>query len=575
MLRFPNPGSDLRNYVAVYNAIYREYFPRVVGLDDIVKATVTANLATSSGHSGNQAIARSTRADRSRDPLYNQLKMYAELYRSLGWLHPTSESSLKYTFTQAGSQLVEAGDYYLPFVEECVLGISYPSHVLNILGNFNIRPFALLLKTMLVCDDCLSRDEMIIGPLSTENDQEEKCLIYLENLIFNARKSSEAIEEQLLKLSIKRNIQINTLRNYTRFPIAIMRDCGWTEKSRSYYTGSTKQFEVHKLTSKGKRLAEKLNAATDLRIGVIDKLDSLQKEIISKYSYYGMLERSGFDTSGIEDDATQIREEFDKLKHTLQIDNKNLLFSPFQSLSVSDISNIFPLEISANQNTKEHVSQYRIDRNLLSNGVGRDSREHLFKKADSVKRFQVAINDDNALYVLLRDYIDKNKELRIASRLFSKSRKADTKNEFYPLIQNLFRILGFNCDYSRPGVNYQRWDACIRFDSTTIPIEIKSPTEELFLSTKAVRQALENKIILLSRSPHLTLPDSTSLIIGYQIPSERAEMANLIDDIQKTYSFKIGVIDLETLSYLAMRLIRDQVGISDTVIRSLNGFLYV
>ncbi|MES2143060.1 MAG: hypothetical protein V4516_01585 [Pseudomonadota bacterium] len=37
---------------------------------------------------GEEAVARSTRADRSRDPLYNQLKMYAELFRTLGWLHP-------------------------------------------------------------------------------------------------------------------------------------------------------------------------------------------------------------------------------------------------------------------------------------------------------------------------------------------------------------------------------------------------------------------------------------------------------------------------------------------------------
>ena len=42
-------------------------------------------------------------------------------------------------------------------------------------------------------------------------------------------------------------------------------------------------------------------------------------------------------------------------------------------------------------------------------------------------------------------------------------------------------------------------DAYVKVNSVDIPIEIKSPTEEEFLSTKAVRQALENKIILLSR----------------------------------------------------------------------------
>src|ERR1700681_2278525 len=130
MLRFPNPGSTITNFISVYTAAFERLNGFVVGLDDIVAVVVAANLATSSGYMGDQAVARSTRADRSRDPLYNQLKMYAELFRALGWLHPTPGSSLNYTFTLLGRQVVAAGDNYMPLFRESVLGIVFPSRIL-------------------------------------------------------------------------------------------------------------------------------------------------------------------------------------------------------------------------------------------------------------------------------------------------------------------------------------------------------------------------------------------------------------------------------------------------------------
>ena len=99
MLRFPNPGSTIENIVSVYGAACARLAGQTVTLDDLVAAVVKANLATSSGYMGEEAVAPSKRADRSRDQLYNQLKMYAELFRSLGWLHPTPERALNYTFT--------------------------------------------------------------------------------------------------------------------------------------------------------------------------------------------------------------------------------------------------------------------------------------------------------------------------------------------------------------------------------------------------------------------------------------------------------------------------------------------
>ena len=85
----------------------------------------------------------------------------------------------------------------------------------------------------------------------------------------------------------------------------------------------------------------------------------------------------------------------------------------------------------------------------------------------------------------------------------------------------LFRVMGLDCQASRPGDNGARWDAIIVDSEESIPIEIKSPTEEQHLSLKAIRQALENKVILLSRETHPTLPETTSLAVGYSTACPR------------------------------------------------------
>ena len=144
---------------------------------------------------------------------------------------------------------------------------------------------------------------------------------------------------------------------------------------------------------------------------------------------------------------------------------------------------------------------------------------------------------------------------------------------FYPLISTLFKIIGFDCSFSRPGDNGARWDAIIDDPRRSIPIEIKSPTEEQHISIKAIRQALENKIILLSRKTHVTEPDVTSLAVGYYLPNDRAEVSRLISDIKMTYGYKIGVIDLYSLLSMAISVLVDGKGIEKELLFSLEGLI--
>lgn len=569
MLRFPNPGSTIANFVAVYTAAFERLNGFMVGLDDIVSVVVAANLATSSGYMGDEAVARSTRQDRSRDPLYNQLKMYAELFRALGWLHPTEDSSLSYTFTLLGRQVIAAERNYLPIFGESVLGISYPSHVLKVKGDFDLRPFAFILRTMLAAGGYLSRDEIIVGPLSANSDRNSDAATHLATTIAGLRANAKQINGSLAKLATQRKTQINTLRNYTRWPIAVLRDCGWVQKAPASYRDGT-HFEVFRLTAEGASVAQRVSRAFDIRLDQIDTLPLPEKTALSLEAHYAMLGRAGFELTPVVPRLESLRPAIEAARRRLRIPSGHeLLFSPFQSLSIPDIQAIFPSEKAA-------LIDRQGGRDPLTTTVGRGSRDHLFVAPILIPAVREGKGEGvEAVKREILNLLKRCGSVAAAARAFAEAHASDTKTSFYPLISHLFQILGYRSDYSRAGVNYQRWDACVWLGDAAIPIEIKSPTEELYLSTKSVRQALENKIVLLSRGGLTTRKELTSLIVGFKIPNERAEMSTLIDDIFHAFSLRIGVVDLENLAKLIARSLLEKVTIAPEQLGSLRGFLDV
>ena len=560
----------MANFVAVYKATFKRYRGQVVKLDDMVQATVEANLATSSGYMGKEAIARSTRKDRSRDPLYNQLKMYAELFRSLGWLRSTESSALHYTFTLLGEQVVAADRHWRSLLGETVLGIVYPSHVIELRGDHDIRPFATILSTMLACNDGLSRDEMIVGPLSASSDRSKADMVDIATKVMELREEPAAIKGALDELKKARGIQINTLRNYTRWPLAVLRDIGWTERDREPYRRNNKTFEIHRLTALGKERAHSLKEAVDLRVNQVDRLPFNQKCALSRHAHFSMMERTGFDVSSV---AEQLQREEETRREALRElrlpEDKPILFSPFQALPLADLSEIFPQPEAA----PAGLSMQEV---IDGTNVGRGSRDHLFVAPTFVASKTEAEGVDlTALKAELRSLRNAHLSADAAAQAFVHSRRENTKTQFYPLVPHLLQLIGFPSHCSRNGVNYQRWDAYVWLHGLAVPIEIKSPTEELFLSTKAIRQAIENKIILLARGGMETQRELSTLIVGYQIPNERAEMSMLIDDVYAAFGFRIGVLDLHTLAYVAIKAITESVSIDEKQLSHLKGFLDV
>ncbi len=565
MHRFPNPSSSIDNFVAVFVATFEQFHDRVFGLDDIVQATVGANLATSSGHMGEAAISRSTRKDRSRDPLYNQMKMYAELFRSLGWMHSTQTSALNFAFTLLGRQLVEAKRDWHPLFGEAALGIAYPSHVVNIQHDRQIRPFATLLRTMRACNDGLTRDEMIVGPLSASSDRTTDDFHRITARVEAVRDDQTALNDALSDLSKERGIKIDTMRNYTRWPLAVMQTLGWTRKEKE----PESRREVHHLTAHGIQTADRIACSVDIRADQVDELPFEQRRSLSRHVHFSMLDRSGFDIAST---RYSLSPEEAHLRHALEAlrapRDQPMLYSPFQSLSVEDSLAVFP----PTESPRERLHPLESREGTV---VGRGSRAHLFVAPVLVPRAPDVGDEMDELRSELKSYNDAAPSLGAAARSFAKSRESDTHVEFYPLVAQLLALLGFTSSVSRFGVNYQRWDGSVVLSGYTAPIEIKSPTEEMYVSTKAVRQAIENKVVLLARGGLPTTRGMTSLIVGYQIPRERGDLSTLIDDVYTAFGFNIGVLDLPTLSSLAIRSVTESVTVDEDQLSYLRGFLSV
>ena len=130
--------------------------------------------------------------------------------------------------------------------------------------------------------------------------------------------------------------------------------------------------------------------------------------------------------------------------------------------------------------------------------------------------------------------------------------------EFYDIIGLILKHIGLkNTHVSRGGDVNNRMDAIIIDDENSIPIEIKSPGESKEINIKSIRQACENKVIILSRKFYQTTNDTTSLAIAFQYPPERSDVYELIVDIKNAYNFNIGIIDIDDLLSLVWDIEED------------------
>ena len=563
MLRIANPGSDIDSFIRIYQEVFAALKERSsFDLYTMYGVLVERNLATSSGYMGEEALQRSYNEDASRNPLFNQAKMYSELYKSLGWLRPTSEGALIFQFTYLGAHVVAAKRDPAAIFKESLLGIAYPNAILEVKSKSVLRLYVTILRTMAELDGLLYRDEMMVGPLCLEDDTDPVLFNTMITGLKSLRQSWANLQAKVSAVSRERRIQINTMGNYTRFPIAVLKWTGWAKSQRrtDYYKRPTSFLA---LTTEGYKELQNVERCRDIRAADIQAADEQTKSAIIRIAFYQMLDRSGFDTSSLRESLSA---DLAQAATFLGDVSKPLLFSPFQELEPEYVSSLFP-----------RVSGVKVvERSRLDTPNAQAILPQLFSPITLLTTGISTMYEDGEIESLLANAVKQvgDNVTQIADFIALQKKRAN-KNEFYPFIARLFRVLGYNCEHSRHGVNAQRWDAIIIDTEQSIPIEIKSPGEEEFLSVKAIRQALENKVILLSRRSYPTQPLTTSLVVGYNLPNDRSEVASLVADIHTAFGVVIGVIDLRSLLRLVAATVLQGKEHNRDEFRSLHGIIRV
>jgi hypothetical protein len=528
MQRIPNPVSDPSIFIRVFRDLYDILHNRIeFGLDDISQAMITRNNVTSQGAIGEEALRRSTRKDRSRDPIYNQSKMYAELFRTLGWIQSMPTSKLTYTFSLLGEHIATAYNP-APLMHECLLGIAYPNEVLGVQSGQTVRVIGTILLAMDILGS-LSRDEMIAGPMSIADDTDPQAFGEMIKQLNKCRNTPGELDNWINSIAETRGISRSpTMENYTRFPIAVFPWTGW---------GIKRGRGVLYITEGGKAMAYRLKEAIDFRLAHFNELPDDVKPAFIRWTFYRMLERAGYNVQPV----NEVIEESIKVLSNIGINTtKEIYFSPFQQLSYETINRWTPELVALSGTAKEDTSETIMD--LIANG-GPVERSRTALIFDMVEKVALRPEGTDAIITEINSLLKNTGSVDGTIDALMSTYAQANKDVFYPLVANLFCILGFNCRLSRGGQNYERADAIILDERCSIPIEIKSPGEESEISVKGIRQALENKVVLLSRKSYPTDRGTTSLVVGFNPPNERSEVHELIEDIDKVFDIKVGVID--------------------------------
>lgn len=559
MIRFRNPGTQYTTQIQVFKELYKEYKDAPnFSLEDMAATIAKTKLMTAYGYAGDAALALSKTDNDSLNSTKMNAKMYAEVFRLLGWITSAGKSSYPLVFTYIGEH-VACSDDVLPLYEQCVLGINNPQEIMDVKYSENVRFFKAALFSLEDLDGIMYKHELCLGPMSIndlDNDQYKRMVAYLGQL----RGAYSRYESAYKKLCDKLDVKPTLPDNSTRLPIAFMKTCNWIESYRTKDLYPPKSLECIRLTDHGKEVAKSLHNVKDLRLDEYEVYSEDKQRSLIRLGTYSMLYRSGYNLSpvkGVLDKDSQNCKDI--------LEGKPLLFSPYQTLHHEIVDDALSI--------KRTISGSHSSTTILPEVNRTDTLIHDIKLN---KVNDVTVSDQDSEIAGFRNLVEelKNNGLskeKIINKIFSDC-ISDTQTKFYPFIAMLFRVMGFDCQASRPGDNGARWDAIIVDKNESIPIEIKSPTEEQHLSLKAIRQALENKVILLSRETHPTLPETTSLAVGYYNPNDRAEVMNLMNDFKNAYGYSIGVLDLKTILTIAVTIILESKMFDVEKFNRLEGF---
>jgi len=532
MIRFRNPISDMNVLIENFKKIYVEFSNMdYFDLDNIAEFFAREQLASSSGYIGDEALKRSYLIkDDSRKSMKMQAKSYAELFRFLGWI-TSGKKALNFNFTYLGVYVAVSGNGSKLLFEQCLLGVEYPNHVLDVKFPDKNRPFVNMLLFADQLDGKIHRDEILLGAMNLldgySNDEIESKLSYLKKI--RATNSIDKINDEINKLASANEMQANSVRNLTRFVISSLEFTGWFKKKKLKLYGRLSPFLI--LTEKGKHTVDQIKKSLILKGDSID-IESDDAKNISELAMLCMFRRANFD---VDEEIRRYDSELERLY--LQNGKSDIIFSPYQYFSGAELEIVLPNYIL--QKGTEHRT-VEIDANMailsIKSEAVVEAKKSKLSKNEQMKK------------ILLNRIFTANGDLNKATDIFMDDIASMKQTDFYPLVANILGYI-FNRDAFAPsaGNNNMRYDVMIPDDHYSIPVEVKSPTEEEMLSVKAIRQAVENKVLLLARKPYKTTFEVSSFACGFKLPNDRSDVYKLIEEIYKTYGISVAIVDMASL----------------------------
>ena len=360
----------------------------------------------------------------------------------------------------------------------------------------------------------------------SKNEIKEK-LQFIKSL--RNTKDINRLNDAISDLSESLSMQPNSVRNLTRFVISSLVYTGWFEKKKLNIYGRNSDFLV--LTPFGEEVCKQINNSINFYgRDLPENIDELMN--ISEFSFLTMLKHADFE---VQEDLEQYSNLKNKLFETYNKDEP--LFSPFQYFSSKEISEIMPNRIleTSEGNVESDIS---VD----------DIQEIIYKSNKTISYLKSENNASNTIQKIVNEYFKDDMNFNQSLEIFLKDVAGMKQTDFYPLVADILSyIFGKEATTSPSGNNNLRYDIIIKDNQYSIPVEVKSPTEEVMLSVKAIRQALENKVLLLSRKPFPTTFNLCSMAIGFSAPNKRSDVYQLIEDIYQTYKINIAIADMEDL----------------------------
>lgn len=347
VFRFSNAVSDISKFIDTYKTLYKElkgkkYFDH----DDARDALIKHSLVSSSGAIGEEAVKRSVREDRSRDPLYNQLKMYSEVFRMLGWYRPAI-SKTTFNFTELGYYISTSDEELVKSIFKFTFySIVTPNNLVkNNFGNI-CRPIKCILDIGEQADKQISRDEIITHIFTIENDLDMEEDLILAN-INKDRFEKSKLRNTMNSLVSDVEIQKTTLENYTRFPIAGCKYCEWFTEMRVKTNDRMHSLKYFGITDEAIEYNNHFKNKLDLRYAMIEHFSQDEK---SAFTYLMFLKNLDFIGYNIDEEAKLLIDKLEilskKIFESLGINNADdIHYSSIQQSTTRDFQCIDNLEI--------------------------------------------------------------------------------------------------------------------------------------------------------------------------------------------------------------------------------------